>query len=260
MQNLKITLIQADLVWENISANLAFFDQEIKALSEPTDLVILPEMFSTGFSMNAESLAQKMTESAVAWLRETAFEKNIDIAGSLMIKENDRFYNRLCWARPDGKLLTYDKKHLFCFAGEDKVFSPGRENITVELNGWKIRPFICYDLRFPCWTRNFMDEFDLAIFVANWPMRRSAHWKTLLKARAIENQCYVAGVNRVGIDGNNLEYSGDSSVIDPFGEIIFHKKDQSCCHIIELSFSLLSEYRKKFPVRLDADEIYFKEY
>jgi len=258
MQNLKITLVQADLVWEDIGANLAFFDKEIKSLSRPTDLIILPEMFSTGFSMNAESLAQLMTESAVIWLLETAFKKNTDIVGSLMIKENNRFYNRLCWARPNGKLLTYDKKHLFCFAGEDKVFTPGRENITVELKGWKIRPFICYDLRFPCWTRNLRQEFDLAIFVANWPARRSEHWKTLLKARAIENQCYVAGVNRVGIDGNHLEYSGDSLVTDPFGKILFSKKDQPLSHTTELSFSLLSEYRKKFPAWLDNDEIYFK--
>ncbi|MBW2251768.1 MAG: amidohydrolase [Deltaproteobacteria bacterium] len=253
MRDLKITLIQTEPVWEDIKGNLAIFDEIINNISEETDLIILPEMFTTGFSMNASSLAQDINGSSINWLQNKSRQINADIVGSIIFKNNSLYFNRLLWAKPDGRLFTYDKKHLFRFAGEEKVYSEGIENITVELNDWKIRPFICYDLRFPAWTRNINNQYDIAIFIANWPEKRSMHWKSLLQARAIENQCYVIGVNRVGTDGNGLFYSGDSSIIDPLGKIIFHKNNEECTYTTVLSFNILEEYRKTFPAWRDAD-------
>jgi omega-amidase len=253
MQDLKITLIQSELAWEDIDSNLAGFNYKIDAIEEDTHLIILPEMFSTGFTMNAAALAQDMKGSAVKWIKEKSTEKNIDIVGSIIADDGGKFFNRLVWAKPDGEIFIYDKKHLFRMAGEEKTYSAGSKNITVELNGWKIRPFICYDLRFPAWTRNVANQFDAAIFIANWPERRSAHWKALLQARAIENQCYVIGVNRVGIDGNGLSYSGDSSIIDPWGTVIFQKSKQACIYTGDLSYDILEQSRESFPVWKDAD-------
>ena len=189
----------------------------------------------------------------VKWIKEKSAEKNVDMVGSIIADDNGKFFNRLLWAKPNGEIFTYDKKHLFRMAGEEKIYSAGTKNITVELNGWKIRPFICYDLRFPVWTRNIANQFDAAIFIANWPERRSAHWKALLLARAIENQCYVIGVNRVGTDGNGLTYSGDSSIIDPWGTIIFQKSNQTCIYKADLSYDVLKTSREDFPVWMDAD-------
>jgi len=253
MQNLKVTLIQSELAWEDIESNLAAFDTRIEAIQDDTHLIVLPEMFSTGFTMNAAALAQDMKGSAVKWIKEKSADKNVDIIGSIIADDGGKFLNRLIWARPDGKISTYDKKHLFRMAGEEKVYSAGSKNITVELNGWRIRPFICYDLRFPIWTRNTANQYDIAIFVANWPERRSEHWKLLLQARAIENQCYVIGVNRVGTDGNGHSYSGDSSIVDPWGSITFQKSDQTCTHTAELSYEVLQKSRESFPVWMDAD-------
>ena len=253
MRNLKITLIQTEPVWEDINDSLALFDEKINDISEKTDLIILPEMFTTGFSMNASSLAQDINGSSIKWLQKNSRQINADIVGSIIFKSNELYFNRLLWAKPDGRLFTYDKKHLFRFAGEEKVYSAGVGNITVELNGWKIRPFICYDLRFPAWTRNIKNKYDIAVFIANWPEKRSMHWKSLLQARAIENQCYVIGVNRVGVDGNGLFYSGDSSVIDPLGKIIFQKHDEECTYTTVLSFNILEDYRKTFPAWMDSD-------
>jgi omega-amidase len=253
MQDLKVTLIQSELVWEDIDSNLAGFNSRIDAIEEDTHLIVLPEMFSTGFTMNAPALAQDMKGSAVKWIIEKSAEKNVDILGSIIADDGGKFFNRLLWAKPNGEIFTYDKKHLFRMAGEEKIYSAGTKNITVELNGWRIRPFICYDLRFPVWTRNIANQFDAAIFIANWPERRSAHWKALLQARAIENQCYMIGVNRVGTDGNGLTYSGDSSIIDPWGTIIFQKSNQTCIHTAKLSYDVLKTSRKDFPVWMDAD-------
>jgi omega-amidase len=253
MQDLKVTLIQSELAWEDIDSNLAGFDYRIDAIEEDTHLIVLPEMFSTGFTMNAAALAQDMKGSAVKWIKEKSTEKNIDIVGSIIADDGGKFFNRLVWAKPNGEIFIYDKKHLFRMAGEEKVYSAGSKNITVELKGWKIRPFICYDLRFPAWTRNIANQFDAAIFIANWPERRSAHWKALLQARAIENQCYIIGVNRVGIDGNGLSYSGDSSIIDPWGTIIFQKSTQACSYTGDLSYEILQQSRESFPVWKDAD-------
>jgi len=253
MQDLRVTVIQAELVWEDIESNLALFDQKISAIQEETHLIVLPEMFTTGFSMNPADLAQDMNGSAVAWLKEKSRRKNVDLAGSIIVREDDRFFNRLIWAKPAGRVFTYDKKHLFRMAGEEKVYSAGHKNITVELNGWNIRPFICYDLRFPIWARNINNQYDVAVFVANWPARRSAHWKLLLQARAVENQCFVAGVNRAGTDGNGHPYSGDSSIIDPWGNILFHQSDTECTHTAALSYDALLNAREAFPFWMDAD-------
>ena len=253
MQDLTITLFQTDLAWEDIDANLAHFDEGIEALTTPTDLIVLPEMFSTGFSMNAPALAEEMTGKAVTWLRGKAREKQTVITGSIMIRDSGRYFNRLVWARPDGELLCYDKKHLFRYAGEEKVYTPGQEILTADIKGWKIRPFICYDLRFPIWTRNLDPAYDLALFVANWPARRSAHWRALLRARAIENQAYVAAVNRVGVDGNGYPYSGHSALIDPTGQVLFEQEELACTPTLKLKYNVLADYRAQFPAWMDAD-------
>ncbi len=254
MPDLTLTLVQTPLVWEDIDANLEQFDAEIDALDAPTDLIILPEMFSTGFSMAPQRLAETMQGKAVNWMRNKAAKKNLVITGSLIITEDNHYYNRLIWARPNGRLTTYDKKHLFRYAGEEKVYTTGQQLVTVELNGWKIRPFICYDLRFPIWTRNLNQTYDLAIFVANWPARRAAHWRSLLQARAIENQAYVAAVNRVGEDGNGHRYNGFSALIDPMGRHIFEQENQACSPTLTISHEAMMKYRAKFPAWMDADD------
>jgi omega-amidase len=254
MQDLTLTLIQTELAWEDIPTNLNRFDAEIDALGSSTDVIILPEMFSTGFSMRASEMAEPMDGSAVTWLKEKAVEKKTVITGSVMVREQGSFYNRLIWARPDGTISTYDKKHLFRFAGEEKVYTAGERYETMNLKGWRIRPFICYDLRFPIWTRNLNHAYDLAIFVANWPARRAPHWRALLKARAIENQAYVVAVNRVGKDGNGFDYSGHSGVIDPTGKTLFERENKTDTTTISLDYNTLKEYREQFPAWMDADE------
>ena len=254
MQDLTITLIQSKLDWEDIPGNLSRFDAEIDAIEDVTDLIILPEMFSTGFSMKAAKLAEPMDGKAVTWLKRKAMEIKTVITGSVMVREQNRFYNRLVWARPDGTISTYDKKHLFRFAGEEKIYTAGKHKFTTTLRGWKIRPFICYDLRFPIWTRNLDNTYDLAIFMANWPAKRSPHWRALLMARAIENQTYVAAVNRVGTDGNGFDYSGHSAVIDPTGQVLFEKEHDACTATMVLSPKMLWEYRNQFPAWMDADK------
>lgn len=253
MQDLNVTLVQADLVWEDITANLARFDETLDTLGQKTDLIVLPEMFSTGFTMAAASQAEAMDGRAARWIREKSREKAVDVVGSIIIRANGRFYNRLLWARPDGELLTYDKRHLFRMAGEEKVYSAGNQLLTVSLKGWNIRPFICYDLRFPAWTRNVGNAYDVAVYVANWPEKRSVHWQKLLAARAIENQCFVVGVNRVGRDGNGFDFSGDSSVIDPLGVDLLTLRYLPGIHTVSLSAKTLLTYRKEFPAWMDAD-------
>lgn len=253
MQDLTVTLLQCELAWENPAANLSFFEESFEQSIQQTDLVVLPEMFTTGFSMNARELAQDMDGTAVTWIRETSARHQVDITGSMIIRDGQRYYNRLIWAKPDGTLQTYDKRHLFRMSGEHEVYSAGNQPILVELKGWNIRPFVCYDLRFPAWTRNVKKQYDLAIFVANWPAPRSMHWKTLLRARAIENQCYVIGVNRVGTDGNGLPYDGNSSIIDPMGTVLYQQKDTPAIHTEKLTFDTLTSYRKSFPAWMDAD-------
>ena len=216
---LKIVGIQADLVWENPAKNIAFFTEKINALNSDIDLVVLPEMFTSGFTMNPENVAEKIDGFSVSWMQKTASEKQIAICGSLVIIEDNKFYNRFVFVCPSGEIETYNKRHSFTLAGEDKVYTSGSEKLIIEYNGWKICPLICYDLRFPVWVRN-TENYDLLLFMANWPVTRIKAWDTLLKARAIENMCYVIGVNRTGKDANNYEYSGNSLIIDYLGEEI----------------------------------------
>lgn len=265
MDDLKITIIQSSLHWENKEMNLIMFSQKINDIKESTDLIILPEMFTTGFSMSPKKFAEPMNGATVSWMKEKAKEKNCVITGSFICEENGKCFNRLVWVNPDGSFSTYDKRHLFRMANEDAHYSAGQKRIVVELKGWKINPMICYDLRFPVWSRNKLVqgskvdknpqyEYDLLIYVANWPEVRSYPWKTLLLARAIENQSYVVGLNRVGNDGNKIYHSGDSAVINARGEIISRTKAQEeSTETITLNYSELLAYRKSFPAMLDAD-------
>lgn len=255
MNNLKITIVQSELVWENVSANLELFDKKLAALpSGSTDLIVLPEMFATGFTMNAAKTAETMDGRAVQWISRQAEEKQCCITGSIIIKEAKRFYNRLIWMRPDGSFEIYDKRHLFRMGEEQQTYTAGKKRITVMLNGWKICPLICYDLRFPVWSRNTSPVYDCLIYVANWPQKRSYAWKHLLIARAIENLSFVAGVNRIGIDGNGIEHSGDSAVINARGEIISKTiSGKDSIETVTLLWNELAEFRKNFPADMDAD-------
>ncbi len=253
--NLTITLIQSSLHWENPEANLNMFSEKITAIKGKTDLIILPEMFSTGFSLNAEAHAEESkSSSSIEWMKNTAMQKDCAIVGSLMLEESGEYYNRLIWMNSNGKFQQYDKRHLFSFSKEEQIYTAGTERLMVELNGWKICPLVCYDLRFPVWSRNSNDNtYDLLIYVANWPERRNYAWKQLLVARAIENQSYVIGVNRIGNDGNDLYYSGDSMAIDALGNILYHRRDEEDVFTIELKKEDLNTVRKTFQFLKDAD-------
>lgn len=255
MKDLKITLLQTTLFWEQAEANRIHFSKKLKEVRKnSTNLILLPEMFSTGFTMNAKSVAETMDGPTIEWMLETAEIKNAVVCGSLVIKEKNKFYNRLIWAQPDGKLQHYDKRHLFRMAKEDKTYEAGKERLIVELNGWNICPLICYDLRFPVWSRSSGD-IDLLLYVANWPARRSFPWKHLLIARAIENQCYVAGLNRIGMDGKNVIHSGDSMVLDPLAMVLSNfKANREGLETCTLKYKQLDELRTSFPVMKDADK------
>lgn len=253
MSDLDVALIQSDLVWEGIETNLDRFDAAVDQVEAPVDLIVLPEMFSTGFSMAADRLAEPMKGSAVAWMQRKARAKGAVLTGSVMTEERGLFFNRMVWAAPEGDLSVYDKRHLFRYAGEEKVYTAGKSRITTSCAGWSIRPFICYDLRFPIWTRNLNLVYDLAVFVANWPARRSSQWRALLVSRAIENQSYVIGVNRVGTDGNGLAYDGCSMVVTPTGEIIAEAVQKEAILRATLRRDLLDDYRREFPAWKDAD-------
>jgi predicted amidohydrolase len=257
--SLTITLIQTDLAWEDKVANLNMLEYKIRSLTERTEIVVLPEMFSTGFSMKPEQFAETMNGESVEWMQKIAIEKKIILTGSLIIKEGEKFYNRLIWMLPNGEYGYYDKRHTFGFAGEDKYYTPGHKRLIASVKGWKINLQVCYDLRFPVWARQSPNgtkdpEYDVLIYVANWPDRRSHAWKTLLCARAIENQCYVVGVNRVGNDGNNIYHSGDSMVVDPLGEVLYHVKDEEDIFTITLDKTHLQTIRDKFPFLKDGDD------
>ena len=216
---LKIIGIQAALIWENPKQNIAFFEKKIAPLENDIDLIVLPEMFTTGFTMNPEKVAEKMNGFSVSWMQKIAKEKQTAICGSLVISDFNKFYNRFVFVHPSGEIESYNKKHSFTLAGEDKVYTSGTKKIIIEYKGWKICPLICYDLRFPVWARN-TENYDLLIYVANWPVARVSAWDTLLKARAIENMSYVVGVNRTGKDANNYEYTGNSVLIDYLGNAL----------------------------------------
>ncbi len=257
MNELKITLIQSKLHWENIEANLSMFTGKISYVTEPTDLILLPEMFSTGFSTQPEKLAEEAGGRTIKWMSEQARKKNAVVCGSIIIKENGKYFNRLIWMKPDDSFSIYDKRHLFRYGEENSYYSSGSKKVIEEINSWKILPLVCYDLRFPVWSRN-TDNYDLLFYVANWPERRNHAWKSLLTARAIENQCYVAGLNRVGEDGNHIYHSGDSSVIDFKGEIIFQQSNDEIIKTVTLTKEPLEQYRKEFPVLNDRDKFELK--
>lgn len=253
MENLKITTFQGYLFWENIDKNLQNLSLKLSNIREKTDLIILPEMFTTGFTMNAANLAEPMDGKAMQWMRDTAAKYNAVVTGSLIVTENGNFYNRLIWMRPDGTYEKYDKRHLFTMAKEENTYTAGHDKLIVELKGWKVCPMICYDLRFPVWIRNTNAEYDLLIFVANWPEKRSLHWRTLLPARAIENLSYVIGVNRVGHDGNEVYHSGDSTCIDPTGNVVYYKRDEEDVYTFTIYPEEVEKARRYFPFLKDAD-------
>lgn len=256
MSSLTITLIQTNLFWENKKANLKMLQQKIESIEEKTEIVILPEMFTTGFSMKPEILAETMDGETVQWMKRVAAEKKIILTGSVIIEEEGKYFNRLIWMLPNGEYGVYDKRHLFAYADEHVHYAAGNKKLIASVKGWKINLQICYDLRFPVWTRqDFQSEnkYDLLINVANWPEKRSIAWQTLLRARAIENQCFVAGVNRTGDDGNKINYCGDSTIIDPLGEILFEKNKEENIFTFTLQKEKVTATREQFPFWKDAD-------
>ena len=259
MSILNITTVQTDILWENKAANLAMFEKKISSLGGNTEVVILPEMFSTGFSMNPEIHAEKMDGPTLKWMKAITAAKKIILTGSVIIEEEAKYFNRLIWMLPNGQYGYYDKRHLFAYADEDKHYTAGSKRLIASVKGWKINLQVCYDLRFPVWSRQqAAGEFDVLVYVANWPDRRSLAWKTLLRARAIENQCYVAGVNRIGEDGNNISYSGDSMMIDPLGEVLYEKSKEESMFTHGLQKEKLEEVRRKYPFWKDADRFFIE--
>lgn len=268
MQDLKVTLLQSELHWEDIEANLAMFEEKVWQIGNTTDVIVLPEMFTTGFTMAAPRLAEHMNMRTFKWMKQMADQTGALILGSYIVTVHERYYNRLLWMEPGGQFKTYDKRHLFRMANEQKVFSPGESLLIGTWKGWRICPLICYDLRFPVWSRNGWDphsrklNYDLLLYVANWPTTRIDAWNTLLKARAIENLSYVAGVNRIGQDGNGIEYSGNSSIISPKGEYIYTNEGTESMRTVALSSNSLEAFRDRFPAFQDADafEIEFEQF
>ena len=257
--SLTFTLVQTNLFWEDKMANLLMLEEKILNLKEKTQIVVLPEMFSTGFSMQPELFAEKMDGYTVDWMKRIASTKKIILTGSIIIEENGNYFNRLIWMMPNGQMGYYDKRHCFAYGGEDLHYTPGKTKTIAQVNGWKINLQICYDLRFPVWSRQQKNNlYDLIIYVANWPQKRNYAWKSLLVARAIENQCFVIGVNRVGKDGNEIEHSGDSMVINPLGEILYHKENNDDLFTITLDKQALEDIRNQFPFWKDADEFLLK--
>lgn len=262
MQPLSISLLQTSLHWEDPRQNLQHIGEQLKALPSNTHLTILPEMFSTGFSMNPASYAETMEGPTVQWMKSLASEKKTILVGSIMIKEADRYFNRLLWVMPNGQMGQYDKRHLFAYANEDQHYTPGNKRLIASVNGWRINLQICYDLRFPVWSRqrptydeegNFQPEYDILLYVANWPTRRIDAWNTLLRARAIENQCYVIGVNRIGADGNGIDHVGGSQVIDPLGNVLYSCESRAELYSSLLDPTPLKDFRARFPFLRDAD-------
>lgn len=249
---MKIALIQSDLYWEDVSKNRKSFESKINQIDSSVNLVVLPEMFSTGFTMNAPEVAETMEGETVLWLQSLAKQKNFAITGSLIILENEKYYNRMLFVFPSGKIEYYDKRHLFSLAGEDQFYTSGKEKVIVEYLDWKICLQVCYDLRFPVFARN-VENYDLLLYVANWPKVRTNAWDTLLKARAIENLSYVAGVNRVGLDVNDYEHVGHSQVIDFLGNFILEPQETESVFIVELDKKAMIETRKKLDFLNDKD-------
>jgi len=251
--HLRVTMVQADLAWQDADENRRRLARHFGGLSGHTDLIVLPEMFSTGYSMNSAQCFEEMDGPTVGWMREEAAALGCTITGSLIVREAGQHYNRLIWVRPDGSLVYYDKRHLFRLAGEQKSFNAGARRLVVDIKGWRVCPLICYDLRFPVWSRA-RNDYDLLLYVANWPARRKLAWSTLLRARAIENVCYVIGVNRVGRDGNGADYCGGSVAIDFLGQPLSDEHDGDDVETVVLDREALAAFRTSFPVHLDADD------
>ncbi|MCY7310775.1 MAG: nitrilase family protein [Chitinophagaceae bacterium] len=276
MSTLSVTIIQANLHWEDKADNLKMLEEKINSIKEKTEIVVLPEMFTTGFSMKPKLLAETMEGETVQWMKRVAADKKIILTGSVIIKApslleragGEAYFNRLIWMLPNGQYGVYDKRHLFAYAGEDDHYTAGTKRLIASVKGWKINLLVCYDLRFPVWARQSSltpnlsppvergeraAEYDVLIYVANWPEKRIHAWKTLLQARAIENQCYVVGVNRVGNDGNNIHYSGESMIVDPMGEVLYTKKEEEDIFTMALDKIYLQNVREKLPFLKDAD-------
>ena len=249
---MKIALIQTDLIWEDVSKNRQNFDLKIDEIDSEVNLIVLPEMFSTGFTMNASEVAETMHGETIQWMKSKAKEKDAAITGSIIITENGAFYNRMFFIFPSGDFQYYDKRHLFSLGGEDQFYTPGTEKVIVEYLDWKICLQICYDLRFPVFVRN-VENYDLILYVANWPKVRTNAWDTLLSARAIENLCYVAGVNRIGLDANNFEHSGHTQLIDCWGNYIIQPQETAGVFVAELDKNSMLETRKKLNFLGDRD-------
>jgi omega-amidase len=268
--SLTISIVQTNLHWEDKAANLVMLEQKINSIPERTEIVVLPEMFSTGFSMKPEVLAETMEGETIQWMKRVASQNKIILTGSVIIEEGGDYYNRLVWMLPNGQYGIYDKRHLFAYAEEDQHYTAGTKRFIASVKGWKIHPLICYDLRFPVWARQTPlsdkrgeggeaePEYDLLMYVANWPERRVHAWKTLLQARAIENQCYVVGVNRTGDDGLGIPYSGESMIVDPMGEVLYTKKGEEDVFTITLEKEKLQAIREKLPFLKDADDFQIK--
>jgi omega-amidase len=254
---MKITAVQTNLLWEDRENNLAHFDELLKNASD-TNLILLPEMFTTGFSMRPVAVAEPSGGPGLDWMKKKAAEKKAVVCGSIAVSENGKYFNRLFWVEPDGNVRSYDKRHLFRMGGEDNHYTPGNKKIITKIGEWNICPLVCYDLRFPVWSRNRLlgknYEYDLLIYVANWPEVRAYQWKQLLIARAIENQCYVVGLNRTGNDGNGVPHSGSSLVIDPKGQILLDLGKEEHIASLSLDLTLLRDFRRSFPAAMDADQ------
>ncbi len=252
-EQLRITTVQTALAWEDIEANLAMFSSKLAPLAGLTDVVVLPEMFTTGFSMAASQLAEPMEGRTMGWLAAQSAKLDAVVTGSFIATEGGgRYFNRLVWMRPDGSFDMYDKRHLFSPAAEHETYTAGQQKLVTEWLGWKICPMICYDLRFPVWSRN-VEGYGLLLYVANWPERRSHHWRQLLIGRAIENQCYVVGVNRCGTDGAGLDYSGDTAVVDFNGKQLYQVSDTEAIFTISLSQEMLRSYKERLQFLGDKD-------
>ncbi|MFD0990235.1 amidohydrolase [Mariniflexile jejuense] len=250
---LKVAIIQSDLAWESPKQNRKNFSEKIESIGKTVDVIVLPEMFATGFTMNAQTVAETMDGKTVSWMQKKAIETQAAIIGSLIILENNKYYNRLLFVKPSGTISTYDKRHTFTLAGEDKVYSAGTEKVIINYKGWKICPLVCYDLRFPVWARN-VENYDVLMYVANWPKPRVLAWDALLKARAIENMTYVVGVNRVGLDEAQNEYSGNSAVYDVLGNIISNiKPNKEQVEVVVLDKNHIQFYRNKLKFLDDKD-------
>lgn len=249
---MKVALIQSDLFWENPKANRNYFEEKINGLTDKVDLIVLPEMFSTGFTMNPGAVAETMHGETVLWMQALAKAQKTAITGSVVIQESGDFYNRMLFVFPSGEIQFYDKKHLFTLAGEDKVYTAGNQKLIVEYMGWKICPMVCYDLRFPVFSRN-IENYDLLLYVASWPEKRINAWDTLLRARAIENMSYVIGVNRIGVDGNEHPYSGHSQVIDCLGQYVLEPTEPEAVFVVDLDREKMLSARKSFGFLNDKD-------